>query len=275
MDAIEKINYNGKVVIRESGYVSRRNLPEEAKKKLTFQYNKCDRIIVITKGIKKDLVKNYQIKKQKFILINNPVEIEHINKEADKKEKNKEFSKIKNKKIITVGRLEEPKNHQLLLKSFKNVKEKVKDVDLIIVGKGSLENDLKKLADSLQITDSVHFLGFLDNPYYYLKNSDLFVLSSKTEGFPHVLLEAMSLKTPVLSTNCMTGPKDILKKEKYGYLVKSDDVNQLSKKIIKLLLNDKKRKKKVEKAYRRAEQFSPSIIIKKYEKLFEEIVMEN
>ena len=72
----------------------------------------------------------------------------------------------------------------------------------------------------------------------------------------------------------MTGPKDILKKGKYGYLVKSDDVQQLSKKIVELLLDEKKLNKKIEKAYKRAEQFSPSIIIKKYEELFEKMAIK-
>lgn len=272
MDAIEKISYSGKIVIRESNYVSLRNLPKEAKDKITNQYNKCDKIISITKGIEKDLIKNYKISKDKFILINNPVEKELIRTNSLKKEKNAEFDKIKNKKIITVGRLEPQKNQIMLLKSFKKIKEKYHDVDLIILGQGSLLEELQGQAKDLKIDEAVHFLGFVDNPYYYLKNSDVFVLTSKYEGFPHVLLEAMTLEIPIISTNCLTGPKDILKKGKLGYLVKVDDTEKMSKKIMTLLKNNRKSSKKVKKAYKETEKYLPAVITQKYEKLFESVI---
>lgn len=272
MDAIEKISYDGKIVIRESNYVSLRNLSQEAKAKITKQYNQCDKIIAITSGIKRDLIKNYKVNQNKFVLINNPIEIEFIKKYSSKKEENNQFNQIENKKIITIGRLETQKNQIMLLKAFKKVKEKYPKVDLVILGQGSLKEELNQQVRDLKLEESVHFLGFSDNPYYYLKNSDIFVLSSRYEGFPHVLLEAMSLKVPIISTNCPTGPKDILKNGKYGYLVKVDDVKQLSKKILKLLSDDKKYKKKVEKAYKEVNKYLPSVITGKYEKLFESII---
>ena len=160
----------------------------------------------------------------------------------------------------------------MLLRSFKKIKEKYHDVDLIILGQGSLLEELQGQAKDLKIDEAVHFLGFVDNPYYYLKNSDVFVLTSKYEGFPHVLLEAMTLEIPIISTNCLTGPKDILKKGKLGYLVKVDDTEKMSKKIIALLKNNRRCSKKVKKAYKETEKYLPKVITQKYEKLFESVI---
>ena len=143
---------------------------------------------------------------------------------------------------------------------------------MIILGQGSLLEELQVQAKDLKIDEAVHFLGFVDNPYYYLKNSDVFVLTSKYEGFPHVLLEAMTLEIPIISTNCLTGPKDILKKGKLGYLVKVDDTEKMSKKIMTLLKNNRKSSKKVKKAYKETEKYLPAIITQKYEKLFESVI---
>lgn len=272
LDALAYANYKGKCVIRESNYITSRNLNQESSNKI-LEYNQCDRIVVLTKGMKKDLVK-HQVKSSKITLINNTVEIKEVQEKADIFIDNEEFNSIKGKKIIHVGRLEEQKNQKLLLRSFKMVIEKIKDVDLVIIGKGSKENELKKLSEELGISKKVHFIGFQENPYYFIKRGDLLVLSSLYEGMPHILLETMALKVPVLSTDCKTGPRDILKNGRYGYLVKNRDDRSMAKKIIDLLSNDKRRRKKLEKAYERACQYNAPLIIGEYEKVFIDVLKE-
>lgn len=272
LDALKEIDYNGKIVVRESNYISLRNLDKDTCTKF-LDYNRCNKIVSLTKGMKKD-ISRYGVKKFKITTINNIVDIDYIQKEANVFVDNKEFNQIKNRKIIHVGRLEEQKNQKLLLDSFKLVLDKIEDVELIIIGKGSKEKELKDYVNKIGIKSKVHFLGFQDNPYYFIKNSDLLVLSSLYEGLPHTLLETMALKVPIISTNCKTDPRDIFKGNKYGYLVRNNNAKILSKKIISLLNDENKLMKKVEKAYQRVYEYDANNVVKSYEKLFETVIGE-
>lgn len=272
LDSLNEIDYKGKIIVRESNYISSRNLPDDISK-IFLKYNRCNRIVSLTKGMKKDISK-YGVQKDKIEIINNIVDVNYVKKEAEIIVENKEFNAIKNRKIIHVGRLEEQKNQKLLLDSFKIVLDKVKDIDLVIIGKGSRETELKEYANKIGIESKVHFLGFQDNPYYFIKNSDLLILSSLYEGLPHTLLETMALRIPIISTDCKTGPRDIFKSNKYGYLVKNNDVKKLSKKTISLLNNENKLNKKVNKAYERVLEYDVNKVIKEYEKLFLQVIGE-
>lgn len=269
LDAIKIIDYKGKIILRESNYISLRNLPKDVCKKL-LEYNRSDRIVSLTEGMKNDISK-YGVRKSKIITINNIVDVNCVETQAKLHVDNEKFNCIKNRKIIHVGRLEEQKNQKLLLDAFKLVSDKVNDVELIIIGNGSKEKELKDYTKSIGINSKVHFLGFQDNPYYFIKNSDLLVLSSLYEGLPHTLLETMVLKVPIVSTNCKTGPKEIFKGNKYGYLVKNNDIKKLSQKIIDLLNNERKLKKKVNIAYQRVLEYDVNKVVKVYESLFEDV----
>lgn len=272
MDAIDRANYKPKVVLRESAHVTTRELPLEICEDLTNKYNKADIIIPISKGIRQDLVINFHIPLKKCVVINNPFEISKIENMANIEMEDKYFNNIKGRKIISLARFTDTKDHITLLKAFKKVCEKEDNINLVLLGSGLLEENVKHLARELKIDKKVHFLGFKDNPFYYLKKSDLFVLSSKLEGFPHTIVEAMILKVPVISTNCKTGPRDILGNNRYGHLVNVGDVDGLANVITKLLASEKKLNKKVDKAYRRAYKYEISKIIVKYDKIFTELL---
>ena len=117
--------------------------------------------------------------------------------------------------IISVGRLSEQKDYRTLLKSLSLVKKK-HNFNLKILGIGKELTNLKKLAQDLEIADNVEFLGFKENPYPYIKSSDLFVLSSKWEGFGLVLVEALALGTPVIATDSNGAPSEILNNGEFG-----------------------------------------------------------
>ena len=271
LDAINEISYTGKVILRESNYISmRKNLPEELRKKF-LEYNRSDKIVALTKGMKKD-ISRYGVNKTKITTINNIIDADSILKQSNEKIKNDIFNKITGRKIIHVGRLEEQKNHKLLFDAFKIVSDNISDVELVVLGKGSLEEELKRYVYDIGIANKVHFLGFQDNPYNFIKKSDLVVLSSLYEGLPHILLETMLLKVPIVSTNCKTGPKDIFKGNKYGYLVENNNIESMANKIISLLNDDKKLYKKVNKAYNRALNYSTDVVVEKYENLFDDII---
>jgi len=172
-------------------------------------YNKADSIIALSKGVKEDLVDNFKIQSKIINIIYNFCDIERINSEKNIKLDIKNHETFKKPSVITAGRLEFPKGHFNLLRAFKNVKNSVHDAQLIILGKGKLKKDLVKLSKELNIFDSVHFLGFVQNPFKYFSESDVFVLPSIMEGFGNVIIEAMACTLPIISTDCI-GPKEIL-----------------------------------------------------------------
>lgn len=206
-------------------------------KLIRFLYNKADKIIAISEGVAKDLIENIKLDKNKVEVIYNPVDTKKIqrlmNEEID------EFDKFKGKKvIINSGRLTHQKGQWHLLKSFKRVCETNDNIVLAILGQGELETDLKKLASDLGVLDKVVFLGYKKNPFKYLKRADVFVLTSLFEGFGNVIVEAMATGIPVISTDCKSGPREILSEEnkeysklkevyyaKYGVLVPNFDAN--------------------------------------------------
>jgi glycosyltransferase involved in cell wall biosynthesis len=134
------------------------------------------------------------------------------------------------------------------------------NVHLTILGEGELENTLKKQAIDLDIVDHVSFLGFVDNPYPYYYYSDTYILSSRWEGFPNTLLEALACGTKVVATNCKSGPNEIIGNNEYGILAEVSNIESLSTSIIRSINGSNK-------SNNRGEHFEVSKIIKEYEKI--------
>jgi len=165
----------------------------------------------------------------------------------------------KSKKILAVGRLEKAKDFKTLIKAFSNVVNK-EDAKLIILGEGSCKDELQELIDELKLSDRVRLPGFTSNLYPYYKNADLFVLSSYNEGFGNVIIEAMSVGTPVVSTDCLSGPAEILENGKWGKLVKVGSNEELSSAIVNSLKESHDEKELIG----RANEFLPKFIAEKY-----------
>lgn len=237
----------------------------------TLLYNLCaSKVIALSKGVKEDLINNFNISRKKIEVIYNPVDIEGINK-LSKEPISNPIRKQDEKVLIAVGRLVEQKDYVTLLKAFNIVSSKLNS-RLIILGKGPLELELKTLCQELNIENKVDFIGFKKNPYKYMAKADAFVLSSKWEGFGHVVVEAMATGTPVISTNCNSGPPEIIDKNKYGLLVPVGNYEDLADKIIELLSNNNLSEMYSDKGRERAEDFNARSIIKQYEKLFQDLV---
>lgn len=173
-------------------------------------YNKADAIVVVSKAINKDLVENYSLDENKVKVIYNPYDIDKISKLAKEKIDEKYQEIFKKPTIITTGRLTKQKGQWHLLRAFKKVKSEIPDAKLVILGKGPLEYYLKELAADLGIDNDVHFLGFKRNPFKYIARSKIYVFPSLYEGFPNALCEAMACGIPVISTDCKSGPREIL-----------------------------------------------------------------
>ncbi len=196
-------------------------------------------IIPVTNEIKKILIIDYGIDKNKLKTIHNGVDIELIKQLAqgeiiDFKEIFYDNELIK---FITIGSLKEVKGHKYLITAFSKVVKNIPNSKLIIIGEGPLRKELELLIKELALSNDIILMGRKKNPYKYLSNTNIFILSSITEGFPNVLIEAMALGLPIISTNCETGPKEILQDGKYGILVKIKDSEDLAKNMITLARN--------------------------------------
>lgn len=173
----------------------------------------------------------------------------------------------KKKLILNIGRLETQKDHVTLIKSI----EDLNDINLLIIGYGSLINKLKKLIKEKKLTHRVKIMTNVSNPYPYLKRADLFILTSLYEGFPNVLTEAIMLKIPIISSNCRSGPKEILFNNKDQLFEPGDYIN-LKNKIKKFFKNKKKIKLNSNKLLKSMSKFEPKKIAKEYEFEFSKLL---
>lgn len=188
---------------------------------LYVTFSKADYVVPVSSELKNILQEKYKRYSNKFINIYNPININEINKKSIMP-----LPDILNYKkyILNVGRLDEQKGQWHLLKAFSLIENKHTDIDLVIIGKGPEEIRLKELAISLNIKNRVHFIGFQDNPYNIMKQAELFVFPSLYEGFPMVLIESMLCNLPIISSDCKTGPIELIGKEKYKYGVLIPDL---------------------------------------------------
>ncbi|MCD4667125.1 MAG: glycosyltransferase [Sulfurimonas sp.] len=200
-------------------------------------FNKADLIASTSKGVDKDLKSLVNITTDTKV-IHNPVDIEYINYKKEICEDIKFNFKEDIKYIISVGRLIPLKRNKDLINAFNQLQKNDNNIELIFLGEGILKNDLINYCEELKINNKVYFLGNVKNPFYYLNKSDIFVMNSEIEGFPNVLVEAMACGLPVISSDCKSGPSEILKDEKYGYLYPVGDVKKLIEKIKIVLYND-------------------------------------
>lgn len=216
--------------------------------------------IVVSKEAQEDYIKTIGIDRKKTITIYNPVVSEEIVELQIMKNEHKWLHSNRNyKTILAVGRLTKQKNFEMLLKSIAIVYKSV-DVRLIILGEGELRKELENLASYLGISKIIDFHGFTTNPYSYFYNCDLYTLSSDWEGLPTVLIEAMACGCKIISTECPSGPKEILEDGKYGTLVMVNNEEAFANKIIETL--DKNVNKELQ--IQRSKEFSVDKSIESY-----------
>lgn len=168
---------------------------------IKYIYNRCDKVVAVSNQVSDDLVNNFGVIESQIQVVNNYVDGDEI--ESKSKESVDDFSFDKNLfYIFNIGRFSNQKAHWRLLKSFSYLlnKKNDKNVRLVLMGNGEYEKKIYKLANDLNLSDKVCFLPFNRNPYKYLKNADMFVLSSNFEGFPIVLAESSALKIPFVGT---------------------------------------------------------------------------
>ena len=226
----------------------------------------ADKIIVNSYEFKKDLKKEFQVNS---ICIYNPLDKKIIINQSKKK-----INKIFNEntlKIINVGRFVNQKDQFTLLRALNEIKNKI-NFNAVIVGRGILRDKLKNFILQNKLTNLVKLINFKKNPYPYIAQSDIFVLSSSFEGLPNVLLEALVLNKFVISSDCRTGPKEILLNGIGGDLFKVGDYKKLAEHIVDYKKNKISKLKKLRFARKNLNRFDYEINLKKYLYLVNSII---
>ncbi len=261
-----------------------------------YLYPLADYIIVQTKMGKKIIERNFPLLRNKVIVFPNVYDIKR-NIELSKEKIEKKYKKIFSSGFvfINIGRLDEQKGQWFLIRAFKKVVESYPDAKLVIIGKGALKNKLYDLSVRLNINDKVFLLGMQPNPFKFLVRSHCLVFPSLFEGMPNVVIEALSLNIPVISTDCKTGPREILCPDlevnekiqypyygEYGILTKPfprkfiwDDLKERplieeEKMLANLMIEmikDKNLRRRYSNGIKRAKDFDIEKIIKEWEKL--------
>lgn len=234
-----------------------------------FVLNHTDRNIFVSGDLAKFLNKTLMIK-NKYSVIYNGVDSQKISKLSKKPIPNY-YNKLlirKSTKIFTIARLEKQKDILTILEAFKLLRDQYSNIDLYIIGEGSQKAELINQVKNLSLTKNVHFLGWQNNIYPFLKQSDILIHSSFFEGFGRTIVEAMVLGKPVISTNSPFGPAEILGYGRFGILIPVNNPKELVESVGKLIKNRQLMKKYSRLSLERVKEFELSDCLRKYEDLF-------
>lgn len=223
-------------------------------------YHHYDLIIAQSRDMKKDLELHYPKAAKRALVVNNPINIQEV--EALSREPIHFRFNPNRVNLLSVGSLRQRKRQDLLLEAFSKLPL---NYNLVIVGSGEEEASLKALTKRLSLENRVIFEGHQSNPYPYMREADLFILTSEHEGFPNVLLEANSLGIPVVAFACPGGIREIIEEGINGISVPNGDTEALALTIQRAIHKGFTAWKVKDSVKRR---YSHEIILKKYEKVF-------
>jgi GalNAc-alpha-(1->4)-GalNAc-alpha-(1->3)-diNAcBac-PP-undecaprenol alpha-1,4-N-acetyl-D-galactosaminyltransferase len=229
-------------------------------------YPLADQVVSVSQGV--DLCFEW-LPKSKRTVIYNPLQ-------PIKDEKDKiilpEGADPNRKWAIAMGRLHYQKNFELLLSAFHKIADKHPDWQLLIFGEGKLRPKLEDIVENLGLTNQVLLPGITNTPISILKRSELFVLSSRFEGLPTVLFEALACGLPVISTDCPSGPREIIRDGIDGVLIPSEDISALAIAMDRLMCDEGERKRLAESAPEGSSRFNLDVITEKWEALLQEVI---
>ncbi|TKX32062.1 N-acetylgalactosamine-N,N'-diacetylbacillosaminyl-diphospho-undecaprenol 4-alpha-N-acetylgalactosaminyltransferase [Campylobacter estrildidarum] len=213
---------------------------------ISFLYPKADLILPNSKGNLEDLVQNFKIQKEQCKILYNAIDLENI------EQKSKEEIALKDKFILSVGRLDAGKNHALLIRAYARLKTNLK---LVILGEGILKNELENLIKELGLESQVLLLGFDNNPYKYMSKCEFFAFASVFEGFSNVLIESLACGCAVVCTDHKSGARELFGNDEFGLLVEVDNENSMFNGLKTMLEDENLRQAYKNKAKGRALDF--------------------
>lgn len=197
-------------------------------------YPMADGIIAVSDDMRMELIRELGLAPDKVVAIPNPVDTQRIRQLAQEAPLHAWLQDPTVPVILAVGRLCEQKNYLILLEAFRRVLE-TRSARLVVLGDGPLRSVLGQKAEALGIKERVDFVGFQSNPFGWMARARLLVSASRHEGFPNVLVQAMACGLPVVSTDCPTGPREILADGRWGRLVPVDDAGALAMAMVETL----------------------------------------
>ena len=243
-------------------------LKEYSKKDLNNfekRFSKMKYLVVLNEEMKEEVLEKFPQYREKIKVIYNFFDIDEIKKLSldDSKLNDKEKSLIKENYFFACCRIDKQKDIDTLVESYKILKEQYNIKEkLYIAGIGDQKERLENLVKSYDLEDDIIFLGLQKNPYIWMKNANFFIHSSYREGLPTVVIEGLITNGMVISSDCPTGPKEILENGKSGILFPVRDKNKLVKEILKVLNDEKIVENYKEKSKKRIEDFSKEKIKK-------------
>jgi len=241
----------------------------------SFFCRHADGLVVSSTGMKEECIRDYRAIPERVEVIPNSIDINDIKRKAEE-EIDIDMPDCRSgrpagfKFIVTSGRLQKEKNTPVLLKVFSELRKR-EEVKLLIVGDGSERKTLELLSHDLNIESDVIFVGYQNNPYKYIRKSDIFVHTCLFEGFANVIIEAMACGVPVIAVDCPYGPRDIVKHGGNGLLVPMNDEEALVDAILTLLHNRKLRDLIASRGTERAMDFSVHKMVENYESFLQQV----
>lgn len=229
------------ITIREANTISRHIQPDNIRQRLIlflvrFSYSRADSIVAVSQGVATDMSRVLGLPLERIQVIYNPTVTPVILTKANATLEEPWFAPGQPPVILSVGRLYPQKDYTTLIRAFARLQQ-LRPAHLMILGEGTERLHLENLVRELGLTSEVSLPGFVTNPYAYIARAQVFVLSSIYEGLPNSLIEAIACGTPVVSTDCESGPREILGGGEYGRLVQVGDVESLAEAILATLEN--------------------------------------
>ncbi len=235
---------------------------------LSRAYRSADYVTTVSSSVEHSVVHRYGVDQRKVNTIHNPIELETVKRHsADVLDP--EYDR---NYILAVGRLVKVKQFDMLIHAFSEVR-KTRNVNLLILGDGPEKPKLEQLIRDLSLTQHVHLLGFVDNPWVFMARANLLAVSSKIEGFSNVIVEAMAVGCPVLSTRC-GGPEDIIKNGENGVLVEANRA-ALAAGMAGLLSDPSLCSRLGQSARISCQRYEPQRIAKEFEQMLETLLIKN
>lgn len=235
---------------------------------LPFVYPRAERVVAVSHGVREDLIQNFGLASEQVETIQNPVLTPTFLREAQRPSGDPWLAEGEPPLLVTAGRLEPQKDHRLLLEAFARLVAR-RPARLLILGEGPLRPALEAEIANRGLGDRVRMPGFTADLFPIIREAALFVLSSQCEGLPTVLIEALALGTPIVSTECPSGPAEILAGGRYGRLVPVGDAAALAAAMDEAL--DAPRPDVPEEAWR---AYETKVCVERYLDLFRRVVTE-
>lgn len=262
-----------KLVVRESNYRTAQGFAHRGlfARVLRWVYGQADVVVAPSRVVARDLMDRYALHPTRIKVIYNPVDCNRI---LDASEDKSQLPPPSEKphggvQLIGVGRLVRQKGFDILLKALARLRNG--DVHLTILGDGPERVALRELAEELGIASQVSMPGFVPNPYPWIVTSEVFVLSSRWEGFPNVLVEAMVCGLPVVATRCPAGPEEIVTHEYDGLLCGVESAEALAAELTRLIYDRAFARRLGRTAQETAQRFDAGRVVDEYVALFREV----